>query len=159
MTTTARLKAATPVVADVTAIRDPRRAVLAAIALVAAVATVGSLWFSLGLGLVPCTLCWYQRVLMYPLAVVLGVAVVERRPAVWKTALPFVAVGTPVAAYHSLLQITASATGRCTTGGCTTVQYPMLGGLLTIPRLSLLGFALVGAGVVYLAVGDRVPVS
>ena len=56
--------------------------------LLAAVATAGSLFFSLGLGLVPCELCWYQRILMYPLVVVLGVATVELRPAVWKTALP-----------------------------------------------------------------------
>jgi disulfide bond formation protein DsbB len=147
------------VVTDVTPIRDGRRAVLAATALVAAVATAGSLWFSLGLGLVPCTLCWYQRVLMYPLVPVLGVALVERRPAAWKTALPFVAVGAPIAAYHSALQVTASATGRCTTGGCATVQYSTLGGLVTIPRLSLLGFVLVGAGVAYLALVDRAPVS
>lgn len=136
--------------------RDRHRFVLGATALVAAVATVGSLWFSLGLGLVPCTLCWYQRVLMYPLAVVLGVAFLERRTDVWKTALPFVALGTPVAAYHTALQTTgSSATSRCTTGGCATVQYPMLGGLVTIPRLSLLGFVLVGVGVAYLATRGR----
>jgi disulfide bond formation protein DsbB len=136
--------------------RDRHRFVLGATALVAAAATAGSLWFSLGLGLVPCTLCWYQRVLMYPLAVVLGIAFVERRTEVWKTAVPFVALGTPVAAYHTVLQITGpSATSRCTTGGCATVQYQTLGGLVTIPRLSLLGFVLVGVGVAYLATRDR----
>jgi len=140
----------------VTPIRDPHRLVLAATALVAGAATVGSLWFSLGLGLVPCTLCWYQRVLMYPLAVVLGVGFVEHRTGVWKTALPFVALGTPLAAYHTLLQVTGPGpTARCTTGGCATVQYRTLGGLVTIPRLSLLGFVLVGVGVAYLATRDR----
>ncbi|QWC19763.1 disulfide bond formation protein B [Halorubrum sp. 2020YC2] len=45
---------------------------LSAATVVATVATAGSLWFSLGLGLTPCDLCWYQRIAMYPLTVVLG---------------------------------------------------------------------------------------
>jgi disulfide bond formation protein DsbB len=108
---------------------------------VAAVATAGSLWFSLGLGLIPCELCWYQRILMYPLVVVLGVATLERRAGVWKTALPLSVLGGTLAAYHSILQITAQS---CSFGQpCGAVQWeaPVVG--LTIPNLSLLGFLLV----------------
>lgn len=65
---------------------DPRR-LLASATVVAGVATAGSLYLSLGLGLVPCELCWYQRVLMYPLVVVLGVAAAEGRPGAWRTVL------------------------------------------------------------------------
>jgi disulfide bond formation protein DsbB len=123
---------------------DPTRRVLAVATLVATVATAGSLSFSLGLGLVPCDLCWYQRILMYPLVVVLGVAAVRRRPDVVYTALPLSALGTGVAAYHSYLQVAPSAGGSCTVGGgCSAVLYPMAGGLLTIPRLSLVAFVLV----------------
>ena len=107
---------------------------------VAAVATAGSLWFSLGLGLVPCTLCWYQRILMYPLVVVLGVAALDRRPDVYRTALPLALPGLGLAAYHSVLQAT---TARCTLAGpCAAVQWraPVVG--LTIPNLSLLAFSL-----------------
>ncbi|AQL42616.1 disulfide bond formation protein B [Halorientalis sp. IM1011] len=114
--------------------------------LVAAVATAGSLFFSLGLGLVPCDLCWYQRILMYPLVVVLGVATVELRPAVWKTALPLSLGGLALASYHSVLQVTSSS---CAFGGaCAAIQWrlPVLG--LTIPNLSVLGFALVAITVV-----------
>jgi disulfide bond formation protein DsbB len=114
--------------------------------LLAATATAGSLFFSLGLGLVPCGLCWYQRILMYPLVVVLGVATVELRPAVWKTALPLSLLGLALASYHSVLQATA---GTCSFGGaCAAVQWrsPFLG--LTIPNLSLLGFLLVTITVV-----------
>ena len=114
--------------------------------LVAAVATAGSLFFSLGLGLVPCDLCWYQRILMYPLVVVLGVATVELRPAVWKTALPLSLLGLGLAAYHSVLQVTSSS---CAFGGaCGAIQWqsPLIG--LTIPNLSLLGFLLVTITVV-----------
>ena len=126
---------------------------LAALTLVAAVATAGSLWFSLGLGLVPCLLCWYQRILMYPLVVVLGVASVEDRPGVWRTALPLSALGTAIAAYHSYLQVAPSPGTTCTVDGhsCVTIQYTLLGGLLTIPRLSLVAFSLLTVGLAWMA--------
>ncbi|WP_144919871.1 disulfide bond formation protein B [Halorubrum salsamenti] len=113
---------------------------LSVAAFVATVATAGSLWFSLGLGLTPCDLCWYQRIAMYPLVAVLGVAAVEKRAAVVGTALPLVALGLSLAAYHSFLQATVT---ECTLGGpCAAVQWqsPVVG--LTIPNLSLVAFAL-----------------
>lgn len=87
---------------------------LSAATVVATIATAGSLWFSLGLGLTPCDLCWYQRILMYPLVVVFSVATVEKRPAVLRTALPLVGLGLSLAAYHSYLQATMT---ECTLGG------------------------------------------
>ncbi|AFK20504.1 disulfide bond formation protein B [Haloferax mediterranei ATCC 33500] len=121
---------------------DTTRALLTVGTLVALAATTGSLYFSLGLGLTPCDLCWYQRILMYPLVVVLGVAAVEDRADVWKTILPLSLGGVALAGYHTYLQVAPGAT--CTVGGpCTSIQYPMLGGLLTIPRLSLIAFSLV----------------
>ena len=120
------------------------RVVLGAATAVASVATVGSLYFSLGLGLVPCDLCWYQRILMYPLVVVLGVAALEDRPGVARTALPLSGVGVVVAAYHVAIQVLPSSGGTCSVGGgCSSILYPMLDGLLTIPRLSLIAFVLV----------------
>jgi disulfide bond formation protein DsbB len=108
---------------------------------VAAVATLGSLWFSLGLGLVPCELCWYQRILMYPLVVVLGVGAIEDRPGVWRTLLPLSIPGLALAAYHSYLQAASIACG-IGAGGCAVVQWraPVLG--LSIPNLSLVAFSL-----------------
>ena len=119
---------------------DPA-ALLAVGTLVALVATAGSLYLSLGLGLVPCELCWYQRILMYPLVVVFGVALVERRLGVYRTVLPLSTLGTVLAAYHSWLQL--SAGGRCSFGGCAAVQLRVVG--LTIPNLSLVAFVLVTA--------------
>jgi len=117
------------------------RSLLVLATLVATVATAGSLWFSLGLGLVPCELCWYQRVLMYPLVVVLGVGVAEARPGVWRTVLPLAVSGLVVAAYHSYLQATTVACGF--EGDCAAVLWraPVAG--LTIPNLSLVAFGLV----------------
>ncbi|MDY6818368.1 MAG: disulfide bond formation protein B [Halobacteriales archaeon] len=124
---------------------------LGAATVVAAVATTGSLWFSLGLGLVPCELCWYQRILMYPLVVVLGVATVESRSAVWRTVLPLALPGAAIAAYHSALQVTAASCRL--TGPCAAVLWrtPVVG--LTIPNLSLIAFVLITGFVVINARG------
>jgi len=127
--------------------RPTDRALLLGGLLVSSVATVGSLWFSLGLGLVPCELCWYQRILMYPLVVVLGVASFEDRAGAWLTALPLSVGGLAVATYHSYLQATSTACGFGA-GGCAVVQWraPLVG--LSIPNLSLVAFLLLtGVGV------------
>lgn len=114
---------------------------LAAATIVAIVATAGSLYLSLGLGLIPCELCWYQRILMYPLVVVLGIATLENRMEVFRTALPLSVLGGGIAAYHSWLQISGSS-GTCSLGGgCAAVQYRFLG--LTVPNLSLTAFVLI----------------
>ncbi|WP_152040884.1 disulfide bond formation protein B [Salinigranum salinum] len=132
------------------------RGLLVGLTFVAGVATAGSLYFSLGLGLVPCTLCWYQRILMYPLVVVGAVATVETRAGVWRTVLPLSLCGTAVAAYHVALQVMPAQTGSCGIGeSCAAIQYPMLGGLLTIPRLSLVAFLGVSVGALLLAAADR----
>jgi disulfide bond formation protein DsbB len=115
------------------------RVLLALGTTVALVATAGSLYLSLGLGLIPCELCWYQRILMYPLVVVLGTALVEGRETVYRTTVPLAAGGAAIAAYHSYIQIYPNASS-CTVG-CSTVQYSVFG--LTIPNLSLLAFALI----------------
>lgn len=130
---------------------DPVRLLLGAAALVATVATAGSLYFSEVMGLVPCDLCWFQRILMYPLVVVLGVAAVEDRATVWRTGLPLSLGGVAVAGYHTYLQLTPGAS--CTLdGACATVLWQGLG-VFTIPRLALVAFllvsvALVGAGMI-----------
>jgi disulfide bond formation protein DsbB len=116
------------------------RASLVGGTVVAVVATVGSLYFSEVLGLIPCELCWYQRILMYPLVLVVGVGALENRLGVYRTALPLSVAGTAVAAYHSYVQVAVEST-TCTVGGCGSVQYRVLG--LTIPNLSLVAFVLI----------------
>jgi len=116
------------------------RTLLAVGTLVALAATAGSLFLSIGLGLLPCRLCWYQRILMYPLVVVLGVAALEERPAVARTALPLSVLGLGVATYHSFLQV-AAGPSQCFAGGCGTVQFRLVG--LTVPNLSLVAFLLI----------------
>jgi disulfide bond formation protein DsbB len=126
---------------------------LAGSTLVAVVATAGSLYFSEVLGLIPCELCWFQRVLMYPLVLVVGVAALENRPGVYRTALPLSVLGTAVAAYHSWIQISGGS-GTCSLGGgCASVQYRVLG--LSIPNLSLVAFVLISLGLLVIAFRGR----
>ncbi|MFC7134079.1 MULTISPECIES: disulfide bond formation protein B [Salinibaculum] len=124
------------------------RWLLAGAAVVALVATAGSLFLSEVWGLYPCDLCWYQRILMYPLVVVLGVAAYETRPRVYRTVLPLSGVGLAVSTYHSWLQATSD--GSCGFGGgCAAIQYRLEPLGLTVPNLALVAFALVtAAGVV-----------
>jgi len=121
--------------------RPSPRHLLAFGGFVALVATAGSLYLSLGLGLVPCELCWYQRILMYPLVVVFGVALVEHRATVYRTVLPLSVSGAAVAAYHSWLQVAGSGLQCGVGGGCGAVLLRVAG--LTIPNLSLVAVVLV----------------
>lgn len=134
-----------------------RRRLLAGCTFVAAIATVGSLYFSEVMGFPPCGLCWYQRVFMYPLVVVLGVAALEENASVWTTALPLSGLGLVTAVYHVVFQATATPGTQCTIGsGCGAVYWEGLG-IFTIPRLSLLAFVLVTAGLLVLATLERRP--
>ena len=70
---------------------------------IALTATHGALFLGEVMGMTPCLLCWYQRIFMFPLAVVLGIAAFaeDRRGAVY--ALPLALGGTAVAGYHTAL--------------------------------------------------------
>lgn len=71
--------------------------------LVAVVSTGSALFIGEVMGMIPCVLCWYQRIAMFPLALMLGMAFYseDRRGAVY--ALPLALVGAAFAGYHSLL--------------------------------------------------------
>src|SRR5687768_16737452 len=71
---------------------------------IAIVATVGSLYLSEGAHFLPCALCWYQRMAMYPSAVLLIVALVRRRVDVNVYAIPLATMGALISAYHMLVE-------------------------------------------------------
>ena len=121
---------------------------LAAGTSIAAIATAGSLWLSIGFGLSPCELCWYQRILMYPLVVVLGVAAFEERASVFRTAFPLTLGGAAIAAYHSWLQYASTSTS-CSFSDVSyaAVQYRLAG--LTVPNLSLIAFTMIAIALVW----------
>ena len=113
--------------------------------LVALTATLGSLYFSEVRHFVPCTLCWYQRILMYPLAIVLGIASYRQDGAVRGYVLPLSVLGMGFATYHVLEQNIAGfgAPALCRAGVPCNLHYIHWLGFITIPVLSLTAFTLV----------------
>ncbi len=113
---------------------------------VSLVATIGSMYFSDGVGLIPCLLCWYQRIAMYPLAVVLGVAFWRNDPSVWRFALPLPLIGFVISAYHVLLQYRPSVEIiACTTGAPCSGRYMAIFGFVSIPWMAGAAFLLLAA--------------
>lgn len=110
---------------------------------VSVVATLGSLYFSEVRLFVPCTLCWYQRILMYPLVLILGIASYKQDTSVTRYALPLSLIGTLVAGFHYLEQKVPwiSSSAVCRSGVPCDVQYINWLGFITIPFLSLVAFA------------------
>ena len=109
---------------------------------VSALSTVGSLFFSEVMMLPPCILCWYQRICMYPLSILLFIGLLKLDGSVFRFSFPLTLVGWVIAVYHNLLyyKILPESASPCVKGiSCTTVQLEWLG-FITIPLLSLLGF-------------------
>jgi disulfide bond formation protein DsbB len=112
--------------------------------LVAWVATLGSLYFSEIAGYIPCTLCWYQRILMYPLSLVLAVGLIRRDENLPLYVLPLSLLGLGFATYHYLLEKTDlfGASTVCQMGVSCVIPWINWFGFITIPFLSLIGFLL-----------------
>jgi disulfide bond formation protein DsbB len=117
--------------------------------LVAATATAGSLYFSEVADFVPCQLCWYQRIAMYPLAPILLVAAIRRDRSVRWYAAPLAAVGAMISTYHYLIEWEVfSEGGACGVGpSCADIWFRELG-FVTLAFMALAGFVAILALVV-----------
>ena len=120
---------------------------LTAAFLLALVATLGALFIGEVLGQTPCQLCWYQRIAMFPLAPILGLALWRGDAAERVYALPLVAAGIAVALWHSGLYagLISEAIVPCTANGPSCADkagQTILG--LPLPYLSLAAFAAIG---------------
>ena len=120
-----------------------RRSVLAYLAwVIALVSTAGSLFFSEVMGLPPCVLCWYQRIAMYPLVLVIATGIVMRDGRMKYYALPLCLAGLALAVYHNLLYygVIPETLTPCSEGAsCTERQIEWLG-FVTIPLMGLASF-------------------
>lgn len=115
--------------------------------LLAMVSMLGSLFFSEVMGYAPCILCWYQRICMYPLVLILPVALLPFDRNIVRSVIPLTAVGTLVAGFHTLLigGYIPEDMKPCTQGvPCTELHINWLG-FVTIPLLSALAFLLITA--------------
>jgi len=114
-------------------------------------AFLGSLFFSDVLKLVPCKLCWLQRICMYPQVFILGVALIIKDKKVPYYVLPLTTIGWVIAFYHVLLynKILPEAVGFCEAGISCTTKYVSYFGFISIPLMSLTAFTLITAATIY----------
>jgi disulfide bond formation protein DsbB len=106
-------------------------------------ATLGALFIGEVMGQMPCTLCWYQRIAMFPLALLLGVGAFRSDRTVWRYALPLSLAGLALATYHSLLLagLIPAPIVPCQANGPSCSGEAMLIFGVPIPYLSVAAFA------------------
>ncbi|OAH55835.1 MULTISPECIES: disulfide oxidoreductase [Bacillaceae] len=124
---------------------------------VAVIATLGSLYFSEIKEFVPCELCWIQRIFMYPLAIILGIAAFNNEMNMKKYVLPFSIIGGSISFYHYLVQKVPgfAEIKPCVQGVPCNIQYINWFGFVTIPFLALMAFTLISIFMVLLYMNTR----
>ena len=106
-------------------------------------ATFGSLYFSEIRNFVPCEYCWYQRIAMYPLALILLIASVRRDKNIIPYALTLSLAGFGISAYHYQLQLFPEQSSSCGLDASCTYRWIEVFGFVTIPLLALTSFAFI----------------
>ncbi|MRG86947.1 disulfide oxidoreductase [Salinibacillus xinjiangensis] len=108
---------------------------------VAFIATCGSLFYSEIMHYEPCKLCWFQRILMYPLVIILGTAIAKKNLHMAWPGFILSLIGAPLALYHYIVQkVESASTGDfCGQVSCTA-EYVNYFGFVTIPFMSFVAF-------------------
>ncbi len=124
----------------------------------AIIAVLGSLYASLFMGLTPCLLCWYQRILMYPLVIIIGVGIWRKIKDLPYLVLPFSLTGFGFALYHNLLQngIIAEKITTCSLETPCVSSGPLPLGFISLPFLSLVAFTLINLGIIIYAQNKKI---
>lgn len=125
--------------------------------LIAAISTLGSLFFSEVMGMTPCVLCWYQRIFMYPLLFVFTVALFPFDPRCTRYALPLAIGGWLAALYHTLLYkgFIPESMQPCSQGvSCADMKLDLFG-FITLPLLSLVAFSILIALLIAVQKGTK----
>src|SRR3989344_4212273 len=109
--------------------------------IVSLTATLGSLFYSEILGYTPCKLCWFQRIFMYPLPIIFGMALKNKDFKIKRYTIPLAIIGALIAAYHYSMQIFqfTTACGANSEVPCNIV-YSFELGYITIPMMALTAF-------------------
>jgi disulfide bond formation protein DsbB len=120
--------------------------------LVSVIATLGSLYFSEIRGYIPCDLCWFQRIFMYPLVLILGIGTFQSDMSVKKFVLPMSILGGTISFFHYLEQKVPGFGGirPCVSGVPCSSEYINWLGFITIPFLALIAFTLITISMVVL---------
>lgn len=103
---------------------------------------LGSLYFSEILQLAPCVLCWWSRIFMYPLVILLPIGIAFRDKYIYRYTLPLALGGLLVSLYQNLLyyHVISESLAPCAVGVSCLTKYLDIFGFLDIPQLALLGF-------------------
>ena len=111
--------------------------------LIASVSTLGALFFGEVMQLPPCVLCWYQRICMFPLVLILPVGLFPFDRKVIRYALPLAAIGWPFAVFHVLLiaGVIPESIKPCTQGVPCSEKVIEWFGFVTIPLLAVVAFS------------------
>lgn len=125
--------------------------------LMAAVSTLGAIFLGEVMGLTPCVLCWYQRICMFPLALILAAGLFPPDVRVVRYALPLALIGLGMAIYHWLVSagLIPESLTPCSKGVPCSEQLIEWWGFLTIPMLSVAAFALICAMLIFVHIQSR----
>lgn len=109
------------------------------------IATVASLYLSEIEHFIPCKLCWYQRICMYPLVVIIFIGIIKKDIKLYLYVLPISLIGFFISIYHNLLYygLLPNSTYSCIIGESCTTRYIDIAGVFSIPLLSLLAFSVI----------------
>lgn len=124
--------------------------------LVATIATLGSLFFSEVMHFVPCSLCWYQRIFMYPLFFIFLINLLYPDNKLFKYAFPLVTIGLVLSIYHNLLMfgIISEDLAPCVQGVPCSTRYIDFFGFITIPFLSFISYSILFCLLIILKKGN-----
>lgn len=112
--------------------------------LVSLLGVVGSLYYSEFIGFEPCKLCWYQRVFLYPQAILLAIGLIKKHPHVANYSILFSIFGALIAGYQSVMQLGFTPNIPCSASGVSCNQiFVMQYGYITIPIMALTAFLLI----------------
>lgn len=118
--------------------------------LVATTATLGSLFYSEVLHFPPCELCWFQRIAMYPLSVVLLVGAIRKEAIAKMYALPLALVGLAISTWHYLIQIYPSLDGgACDPTNPCSSRWVEVFGFISIPFMAWAGFIVISVLLIF----------
>jgi disulfide bond formation protein DsbB len=118
---------------------------------IALVSMVGSLFFSEVMNLPPCVLCWYQRIALFPLVLIMGIGIISRDSRMKSYALPLCLSGLAISIYHNLVYygLIPENLSPCQEGiSCKTSQIELLG-FITIPLMALMAFVFIALCLIF----------
>tara|TARA_Y100000034_G_scaffold46233_1_gene56863 strand:- start:15013 stop:15537 length:525 start_codon:yes stop_codon:yes gene_type:complete len=120
--------------------------------IVVLIATLGSLFYSEIAGYTPCKLCWFQRIFMYPQAILLGIALLRKAKNAYYYLVPLSAIGALISFNHYLIQRMEYATSCGIEAVSCSVKYTFHFGYITIPMMALTAFCLI---IIFLYIGQK----